>query len=120
MLLRVFNDVETNYIERITTEQKPIQCFDVRKFHRTYAKPFAELFRPTALRDLTLDELRHYLKLFFLQKFSTDPHGGCMTPAQGKKRRTLSWVGFFITDAEADLIVGRVVTGWQKYLNGTD
>ena len=51
---------------------------------------------------------------FLWRKFSIDPHGECMVPDAGKKRKTLTWTGFFITDEELPHIVERVVRAYER------
>ena len=59
-------------------------------------------------------EKRCKLNEFLWRKFSIDPYGKCMVPDAGKKRKTLTWTGFFITDEELPNIVERVMLAYDR------
>ena len=56
---------------------------------------------------------RATLHAFLFLKFSTDPLGKRMVPEDAKKRKKLSWIGFYITDEELPLIVHRVMAAYD-------
>ena len=51
---------------------------------------------------------------FLLQKVSIDHFGRCVVLEAGKKRKTLSWIGFYIIDEELPQIVERVMTAYDR------
>ncbi len=62
-----------------------------------------------------------HLKLaaFLKKKFSTDKQGVVMRPDDKKRRKTLSWPGFFILDDELPQIVDRVMIAWNVHRDHT-
>ena len=95
----------------------PRAAHDTTKFHRVYWKafqrvcgqPFGELARAqqtTALRN------------FLWQKFSTDPSGRAMVPPKGRRRKKLSWAGFWLTEEEVMQISEAVIAAYHMHRDG--
>ena len=86
----------------------PAACSDPVKFHKSYAAAFKKS-HGSNFQDLSATMQRATLHAFLFLKFSTDPLGKRMVPEDAKRRKTLSWIGFYITDEELPLIVQRVM-----------
>ena len=98
----------TNIISRVQPfpdGSMPAQCTNPAKFYQTYSYDF---------KKICGREFDAKLTRFLFRKFSIDPHGKCMVPDAGKKLKTLSWTGFFITDEELPDIVERVMLAYDQ------
>ena len=103
---------DSKYLERIqpndNTGQIPLAARDTTKFHRVYWSAFQQVCG-AEFHSLSYDEQRTALTNFFLKTLSTDPEGKQMEPPTGKKRKTLSWRGFWLSDEEAKDIVETIL-----------
>ena len=107
---------DTKIVERVQPGKDgkiPAQCYDAIKFNKTYAVPFQKLCMQPS-KELSASAQRETLRRFLFQKFSVDPEGLHMTPPPGKRLKTLSWQGFYMTDTELSTIVDRVVTVYLR------
>ena len=91
----------------------PAPCRDPVKFHKSYSSDFKKCCG-CDFEELSPSEQRAKLTAFLFQKFSTDPKGKHMVPADGKRRKTLSWIGFYITDDELPRLVDRVMLAYEN------
>ena len=107
-----------NYIYRIepdcNTGLIPLAARNTTKFHRVYWTAFQEVCG-AEFHSLSYDEQRTALTNFLLKKFSTDPEGKQMKPPAGKKRKTLSWQGFWLSDEEAKDIVETILQCYHTH-----
>lgn len=92
----------------------PAACGDPLKFHRVYSCDFKKNCGAQSFEELSASEQRAKLTTFLFAKFSTDPFGKRMVPENGKRRKTLSWTGFYITDDELPRIVERVMIAYEN------
>ena len=93
----------TNIISRVQPGKNgriPAQCTNPAKFHQTYSCDFSKMCE------------REFDALNSVEQRS--PHGQCVVPDAGKKRKKLSWTGFFITDEELPNIVERVMLAYDR------
>ena len=90
----------------------PKACSDPQKFHGTYAKDFKKIY-DGKFEDLGAHDQRRAVMAFLQMKFSTDRLGECMVPEDAKRRKTLSWKGFYITDEELPRICQRVMAAYD-------
>ena len=94
----------------------PRAACDTTKFHRVYWKAFQRIcVQPFG--ELTQEQQTTALKMFLRQKFSTDPHGRTMVPPKGRRRKRLSWVGFWLTEEEISYISESVMAGYYIQRN---
>ena len=94
----------------------PKQCSDPVAFFATYATGFVNSYQGN-FRNLDADEQSQALTNFLRRKFSTDRYGQCMGPQNPKRRKKLSWMGFFITDVELPQIVERVMAAYAVQIS---
>ena len=90
----------------------PKQCSDPIAFHESYATGFVKSY------DGNFDELEatdqcQVLESFLRAKFSTDKYGKCMVPEDLKRRKVLTWSGFYITEDELQDILKQVLTAYR-------
>ena len=89
----------------------PAACRDPLKFHKSYSNDFKKTCG-CGFNELSPTDQRAKLTTFLFAKFSTDPDGKHMIPENGKRRKILSWTGFYITDEELSQIVERVMIAY--------
>ena len=104
-----------NLVDRIdcvrASGNVPRAACDTTKFHRVYWKAFQRIcVQPFG--ELTQEQQTTALKMFLRQKFSTDPHGRTMVPPKGRRRKRLSWVGFWLTEEEVSYISESVMAAY--------
>ncbi len=96
----------------------PVQTHDAAEFHKSYSSFFRK-HCGMAWDELPTSDQPLKLSTFLQQKFSTDPQGKVMRPHYTKRRKTLSWTGFYILDSELPEIVERVMTAWNIHEHQT-
>jgi len=91
----------------------PIQCTDSSRFHGSYSSDFKKICGAD-FENLSPEEQRDGLSKFLFRKFSIDWEMVVMVPEGNKRRKTLSWNGFYITDEELLHLVDRVMTAYDS------
>lgn len=82
---------------------------DSNRFTSTYAADFKKICEGT-FHEFSEEKQPEKLRDFLFKKFSVDPRKQSMTPKPGMPCKTLSWIGFYITDDELDQIFFRVIS----------
>ena len=89
---------------------------DTDKFHHIYWQRFLK-FCPTPWLNMDPEQKKSAVRAFIFAKFTLDPKGKCMKPAEGlphKKRNDACWPNFYLYDEELDEIVDTIMAAYVQ------
>ena len=102
------------WLDRVQ-EPKPRTTWDRHKFHSLHMKRFFD--HSPDWPELTEEAMKRDIKQWLLRLFSTDPHGKDFCPPPPyKKAKTCNtgWIGFWMTEHEADELSDKLVRTIMK------